>query len=273
MSISSRATAPRVPVGEDFVAPPDYIWAHIVRLQPTDGIYVTPQEGGDGYICAAIAENRLSLHLFEKLLEGPPPPLSHSFGYANPAGDAPFRRAAAAFWSAHVSPERGQSRAIDPEHLITSAGVTACLEEVLFALTDPGDCVLLPAPCFAGYAPIVQGPRVAARIVPFGAASFERAPTDADAGISPAVLEAAAQGKRVRVLMLTSPTNPTGAVFSREALRGAVGWAVAKGVHVVVDEVYACSVHSPTDRPWCSILDALEGGEVDEAAVAAHVHV
>jgi aspartate/methionine/tyrosine aminotransferase len=72
--------------------------------------------------------------------------------------------------------------------------------------------------------------------------------TDPDQAIAPAVLAAAKvdaeqSGVPVRVLLLTSPHNPTGRCYSAQALLAAVGWAKAAGLHVVVDEIYACSEH------------------------------
>jgi hypothetical protein len=49
-------------------------------------------------------------------------------------------------------------------------------------------------------------------------------------------------------------------VYSDNALQEAVVWARAHQIHVVIDEIYACSVHSPRDgKPWHCALDILEG--------------
>lgn len=41
----------------------------------------------------------------------------------------------------------------------------------------------------------------------------------------------------IRVLLITSPHNPTGRLYSAKALLGAVAWARKRGLHVIVDEV------------------------------------
>ena len=45
------------------------------------------------------------------------------------------------------------------------------------------------------------------------------------------------------MLLLTNPHNPLGVVYSAETISACVGWARKKGMHVVVDEIYAMSVH------------------------------
>ncbi len=77
------------------------------------------------------------------------------------------------------------------------------------------------------------------------------------------VIPAQSEGTDVRVLLLTSPSNPAGRLYSDEGLRNAIMWARGHKIHIVVDEVYACSVHTPRDNgsksSWHSALDVLDG--------------
>lgn len=47
----------------------------------------------------------------------------------------------------------------------------------------------------------------------------------------------------VSVLLLTNPDNPTGRIMAEEDLVGAVEWARSRGLYLVVNEIYALSVH------------------------------
>lgn len=53
--------------------------------------------------------------------------------------------------------------------------------------------------------------------------------------------DAKSAGVKVRVLLLTSPHNPTGRLYSSRALLDAIAWARKRGLHVVVDEVKGVS--------------------------------
>lgn len=62
------------------------------------------------------------------------------------------------------------------------------------------------------------------------------------AQLEAAAVAAAARGTTPRALLLTNPTNPFGTVIEPTQYAEAVDWAVDRGIHVVSDEIYACSI-------------------------------
>ena len=115
------------------------------------------------------------------------------------------------------------------EHLLVSNGAKQSLFNITQALIDEGDEVIIPAPYWVTYPELVK----------YAGGKPVIIPTDDRSGfkITPAQLEAAIS-PRTRMLILTSPSNPTGSVYSREEL-AALG-EVLKGteIKVVSDEMY-----------------------------------
>jgi 1-aminocyclopropane-1-carboxylate synthase len=79
------------------------------------------------------------------------------------------------------------------------------------------------------------------------------APTEASNGYVPTVVQlndcfqrAVAAGNPPKILIICQPNNPTGIVYSRDAMHLMISWALNKGLHVVSDEIYALSVFPGT---------------------------
>jgi aspartate aminotransferase len=112
--------------------------------------------------------------------------------------------------------------------VIATVGGVQAVFAALAALCDPGDAVLVPDPAWPNYAAhcVLLGLRVVRyRLDP--AAGFE---PDAEE------LDAAAAG--ARLMIVNTPSNPTGGVWRREAVEGALRIAERHGLWVIADEVY-----------------------------------
>ncbi|GAA1334168.1 pyridoxal phosphate-dependent aminotransferase [Saccharothrix algeriensis] len=112
--------------------------------------------------------------------------------------------------------------------LITNGGKQA-VYQAFATLLDPGDEVLLPAPYWTTYPEAIT----LAGGVPVQVTADE----SADYLVTVAQLEAA-RTPRTKVLLLCSPSNPTGAVYSREQVAAIGEWALEHGLWVVTDEIY-----------------------------------
>jgi aspartate/methionine/tyrosine aminotransferase len=120
--------------------------------------------------------------------------------------------------------------AVDPDAEITVAsGATEVLHDALLAVVDPGDEVIVFEPAYDAYAP---GVAMAGGVV--RAVSLE----PPDWRFDPTAL-AAAFGPRTRALVLNTPHNPTGKMFSREELETIAALCRRHDVVVVADEVYS----------------------------------
>jgi len=125
----------------------------------------------------------------------------------------------------------------DPASEVTvHAGATEALCATLQALLDPGDEVLLLEPFYDAYRPLVSLAGARERVVRLHPPGFV---------LDPAELEAAA-GLRTRALLLNSPNNPAGKVFSREELETVADVCRRHDLIAVTDEVYE---HIVFDRP------------------------
>ena len=113
--------------------------------------------------------------------------------------------------------------------IIVSSGAKQCLFNALSAILDPGDEVLLPSPCWVSYPEMVRMAGGVPVMVPGDEANGFL--VDADA-LRPFVTE------RTKALILNSPNNPSGSVYSRALLEGVAALAVEKQFYVISDEIY-----------------------------------
>ncbi|MDE7397732.1 MAG: aminotransferase class I/II-fold pyridoxal phosphate-dependent enzyme, partial [Muribaculum sp.] len=100
-----------------------------------------------------------------------------------------------------------------PEQIVVSGGAKQSLCNVILAVVNPGDEVVIPTPAWVSYVEMVHLAGGKPVTVP--------ATIDTDFKITPAQLDAAMTDK-TRVVMLNSPSNPTGSVYTRDELQGLV---------------------------------------------------
>ena len=121
----------------------------------------------------------------------------------------------------------------NPENeILVTIGATEALSATLTAILEKGDKVLLPAPAYPGYEPIVN--LVGAEIV-------EIDTTENGFVLTPEMLEAAIleQGDKLKAVILNYPANPTGITYSREQLAALADVLRKYEIFVVCDEVYS----------------------------------
>lgn len=116
-----------------------------------------------------------------------------------------------------------------PDQVVVTTGACGGLHATLLALLDPGDQILVPDPGWTTLVPMALSAGV--EPVPY--------PLDPARGfaLDPDALEARIR-PRTRAIVLNSPSNPTGAVASRETLERALEVAAAHGLWVISDECY-----------------------------------
>jgi aspartate aminotransferase len=120
-------------------------------------------------------------------------------------------------------------RPVDPARVIVSSGSKQSIFNAAFCLWGPKDKVLIPAPAWVSYPQIVHLARAEPVLVP----------GDIEWGLKVGVADLEARYDRlVRGLILCSPCNPTGAVYTLAELRAIAEWAVERDVWIIADEVY-----------------------------------
>jgi len=117
-----------------------------------------------------------------------------------------------------------------PDQIVCSNGAKQCVCNAVLALVSPGEEVLIPAPYWVSYPQMV--------LMADAKPVYIEAPIEQDFKITPEQLEAAIT-PRTRALILCSPSNPTGSVYSAEELEALA--AVLRrhaGIYVLSDEIY-----------------------------------
>lgn len=141
--------------------------------------------------------------------------------------------------SAHLE---GLGMQYEAEDIIVTPGAKQALFETVQAVVDPGDEVVIPTPSWVSYDPMVSmagGTMTTVDTIPYG---FKLEPALDDL--------AAAITDRTTMVILNSPANPTGAVYSEAALQGVRDLTVDHDLTVLSDEIYrGISYDGPPPSP------------------------
>ena len=137
----------------------------------------------------------------------------------------------------------------DPENIIATPGGKHALYETLQAIVNPGDEVIVIDPVWSSYEPMVKlagGEAVHVDTAPY---DFQLEPALGD--LEDAVSEDTA------LIMLNSPTNPSGMVFSEGAFEGIRDIAVEYDLPVLSDEIYAELTYGDNDQRSLATYDGM----------------
>lgn len=117
-----------------------------------------------------------------------------------------------------------------PEQIVVSGGAKQALCNVILSIVNPGDEVVIPTPAWVSYVEMVKLAEGKNVLVP--------ADIKQDFKVTPEQLEAAITDK-TKMVLICSPSNPTGSVYSKEELQGLVN-VLAKypEITVLADEIY-----------------------------------
>lgn len=118
----------------------------------------------------------------------------------------------------------------DPSQIVVGNGAKQALCNVILATVNPGDEVIIPTPAWVSYVEMVKLAEGKSVLVPAG--------IEQDFKITPAQLRAAIT-PRTRMVLICSPSNPTGSVYTRDELAALVE-VIAKYPDIIVlaDEIY-----------------------------------
>ena len=138
---------------------------------------------------------------------------------------------------------------IEANQVVVSTGTKQALFNACFSLFGPGDEVLVPTPGWTSYFQMIS----LARATPVAV----RGARDRQLKVTAADLRAAAT-PRTRGLILNSPCNPTGAVYSHDELSALVECAVEQGWWIVSDEIYRAIAYEADAPSLLSICDSFD---------------
>jgi len=142
---------------------------------------------------------------------------------------------------------RRSGLSVTPAQVIVSNGAKHSLHNVFTSLLNPGDEVIVPTPYWVSYAELIKLTGAIPVLI--------ETSIDEDFKLQPNALKSAIT-PRTRMLLLCSPSNPTGVVYSREELVGIADIAIEADLSIVSDEIYDQlvfdgreSISFPTLRP------------------------
>ena len=155
--------------------------------------------------------------------------------YSPSAGLYPYRQALAAYYNATIS---GLATPITEADVLVTTGGSEALLFTILALCDAGDEIIAPEPFYPNYRMFSM----------MAGAEIRPLPTRIEDGfrLPPPEAFAAAVTPRTKAILLCNPGNPTGAVYSREALEAVVALCRKHGLVLIADEVYREFVYTGT---------------------------
>ena len=210
-------------------------------MEASQNLY-SPKENPKGAFPLSVAENTLMAPLMKEQLDAI---LSQQkvpewvFHYADASGHPEVRATIAQFMEKFLC-----GCPVDPDTIGFSAGASAIIEVSSFLLGDKGDVVVIPAPAYPIY---TNDMGVKSGLVRYDLQThYHLEEHGAEGPVKREMLadvwaELNARGENFKLLVLTSPDNPTGVVYSEKRLRELAGWCIQHKVHLVVNEIYGLS--------------------------------
>ncbi len=122
----------------------------------------------------------------------------------------------------------------DFKQIVVSNGAKHSLSNTFMALLEEGDEVIIPAPYWLSYKQLIE--------IAGGVAVIVDTDFDNDFKITVSQLEKALTPK-TKALLINTPNNPTGSVYSESELRDIANFAVKNDLYVVSDEIYECLIY------------------------------
>ncbi|MFJ7245920.1 pyridoxal phosphate-dependent aminotransferase [Kitasatospora sp. NPDC098652] len=160
-------------------------------------------------------------YIVEAAVEACRDPKNHRY---TPAGGLPELKAAIA-----AKTLRDSGYQVDASQVLVTNGGKQAIYEAFAAILDPGDEVIVPAPYWTTYPESIQlAGGVPVEVVADETTGYK---------VSVEQLEAA-RTENTKVLLFVSPSNPTGAVYTRDEAEAIGRWALEHGLWVLTDEIY-----------------------------------
>jgi aspartate aminotransferase len=144
--------------------------------------------------------------------------------------------------------ERNYGRTVGPKNVIVCSGAKQAIFNALWTILDPGDQVILLAPYWVSYPEMVKMCRAVPVVVTPRAGSLTPSFDDIAGAVTP----------KTRAIIVNSPNNPSGMVFSRDLVGQLVGLCEERGIHAIMDDIYHKLVFDGVTAPSCYQFTARE---------------
>ncbi|MBU1087663.1 MAG: pyridoxal phosphate-dependent aminotransferase [Candidatus Omnitrophica bacterium] len=127
----------------------------------------------------------------------------------------------------------------EPSQIVVSNGAKHCLYNILQVICDKDDEILIPLPYWVSYPQMVR--------VAGGKPVFMKTTEKNDFKITPEQFEKAIK-KKTKALIINSPSNPTGCVYTREELQNIADIAADYGIYIISDEIYEKLIYDDAEH-------------------------
>ncbi|WP_343093025.1 pyridoxal phosphate-dependent aminotransferase, partial [Streptococcus salivarius] len=139
--------------------------------------------------------------------------------------------------------------AVKPNEVVVGTGAKFILYAFFATVINPGDEVIIPTPCWVSYVDQVK-------MVEGVPVTFQT--TEANHFKATVEQLEAARTEKTKVVLLNSPSNPTGMIYSKEELQAIGDWAVEHDILILADDIYGRLVYNGnTFTPISSLSDAI----------------
>lgn len=125
--------------------------------------------------------------------------------------------------------EKENSISYRPEEIVVSSGAKHSITNTLMAITNPGDEVIVPIPYWVSYPEMVK--------LTEGVPVFVETEFENNFKLKPQELRNAITDK-TKAIFITNPSNPTGAVYTKDELKALADICVQHGIYIIADEIY-----------------------------------
>ena len=132
-----------------------------------------------------------------------------------------------------------------PGEIVTTVGATEALSAAFSAILNPGDEVIIPTPAFGLYEALVRLRGAVPVFLPTEHSRFQIVPEELAAAITP----------RTKAIVLTSPNNPTGCVYTHETLEGIHHVLRDKPIFLICDDVYRALCYTDDYHSFAEYAD------------------
>lgn len=128
---------------------------------------------------------------------------------------------------------------IQPENVVLTSGAKPALYATLLSLINPGDEIIVPAPYWGSYIQLIE----------LAGGMPVKVPLTATFDVDPAAIKTALSSK-TKAVLINSPHNPTGAIFSEQSLKKLTQLLKNRDITVISDDIYSKLVY---DDDFCLV--------------------
>ncbi|KJZ74806.1 hypothetical protein HIM_05715 [Hirsutella minnesotensis 3608] len=222
-----------------------------------------PETNPDGLISFALAENKLIAEDVASFVNAAVKfEAQHfSYGFAT-AGGQRFPAALAVHLNEYLQPHEP----ISANHITVTGSATPMHEILAWGLADPGDGILTSRPVYGRFE-LDFGNRAEVNVVYADTDAETCFDLDVVDKFEEAFTRSEAEGVKIRAMLIVNPHNPLGKCYPRETLVSLMKYCQRRQLHLISDEIYACSTFDSGEidaTPFTSVLAIDPRGLIDD---------